>query len=123
MPKRKREKSPNNTADLFAHWDEPTHLLDQKCYDLIQQNKNMLIPWFLMSCYAYYHRNVSILSDALFDQICTQLEVNWEDIQHRHKSLIIRTGSSIKATAFQLREEDYPQIVKYATLQLIRSTL
>ena len=119
MPKRKQGKSTDNTADLFTRLREPAYLLDQRFYDLTRENKNLLVPWFLMSCYAYYHRDVSILADATFDQICVQLERHWDDIRHYHKHLIITSGSSIKATAFQLRDDQYPQIVKAAMIRLI----
>lgn len=69
------------------------------------KNKNMLIPRYLMYSYLYYEKNISLISDSEFDNICKDLLENWDNINHMHKHLISResleagTGYDIEYTS------------------------
>jgi hypothetical protein len=45
------------------------------------------IPWWLMASYLYYHHDVSILSDTLYDGRAKRLQDQWEVLDHPHKHL------------------------------------
>lgn len=63
-------------------------MLDDYAAEIIADNNNMMIPWYLMAAYAYYKQDDPILSDAFYDSLAkTMLEV-WNDIDHYHKHLI-----------------------------------
>lgn len=74
-----------------------------------ENNPNALIPWFLMTSWLYYHRDISIISDTLYDWMCKELLVRWDTLEHRHKHLIDK-GMLEAGTGFNLREDDYPGI-------------
>jgi len=78
--------------------------------DLIHDNSS-LIEWMLMASYQYYIRNDGILSDVIFDSLCSETKRDWDSLVHPYKKLIdldnLSTGS-----LFNLKEEDYPEIIK-----------
>mgnify|MGYP000459160394 FL=1 len=73
--------------------------LDQVCIQIVDDNVNMTVPWFLMAAYAYYEMDEPILSDAQFDRLCKLMLKRWDDIEHHHKELIsldnLKAGSYI----------------------------
>lgn len=82
---------------------------------VLLKSRHMLVPYFLMASYLYYKRDVSLLSDARFDKLCTELDAEWDDVEHRHKHLIDR--DALKAgTGFQIA--DYPNMIIGAACQL-----
>lgn len=90
---------------------------DDRCRAAIRKSKNLMVPWYLMSSYLYYCKDISLLSDGLYDKLCADMIEAWPEITHRHKHLI--DLEALKAgTGFQLREDDYPQIVKCAAARL-----
>lgn len=88
-------------------------LFDPDCAFNIVRRPNLLVPWYLMASYAYYVEDEPILSDALYDSICTRLDDEWDTIVHAHKHKIDRSALSA-GTGFQMKQEDYPSIVKGA---------
>lgn len=48
-----------------------------------QQLKKMY-GWYLTCSYAYYHMDVSLMSDEKYDQMCKVLAKHFEEIQHRY---------------------------------------
>lgn len=90
---------------------------DDCCRAALRKSKSLMVPWYLMASYLYYCRDVSLLSDALYDKMCADMIEAWPEIAHPHKHLI--DLEALKAgTGFQLREDDYPQIVKCAAARL-----
>lgn len=79
-----------------------------------QDNLNMLVPYYLMYSYLYYHHNVSLIEDHEYDRICKKILDEWDNIEHRHKSLINKDSLSA-GTGYDL---EYPLIVQNAALQL-----
>ena len=47
-----------------------------------------MIPWFLMSSYAYYEENNPIFSDYFFDSLTRDMIECWDELKHQHKHLI-----------------------------------
>ena len=47
-----------------------------------------LIPYYLMSCYLYYHKNDSVLNDMEYNKICDRLIDNLDNLEHQHKHLV-----------------------------------
>lgn len=82
---------------------------DAACIDMVERNPNLVIPWLLMAAYLYYWRNLSLLSDGLYDQLARGLKACWGDVHHFHKAVLpssfLSDGSS---SLFTLAREDFP---------------
>ena len=76
-------------------------------------NKNLLVPYYLMSSYLYYKEDKAVLLDSEFDLVCQRLLDEWDDIVHWHKELINKDDLSA-GTGYAIGE--YPNRVKYAAL-------
>jgi NAD-dependent DNA ligase len=79
---------------------------------------DLLVPWFLMACFAYYELGRPIMSDAEFDHLVGLLAEHWEVIDHPHKKLIDPEIFSV-GSGFAL---DYPSIVRFSTMDLVNET-
>jgi hypothetical protein len=88
-------------------------LLDKDCFDTVDTNVNMLVPWYLMAAYAYYVEDDPILSDATYDNLVKKLLDRWDEVEHRHKPLIDR--DQLLAGTFL---GQYPSIIKGAVRDL-----
>jgi hypothetical protein len=88
-------------------------LFDKHCSDLIDDNLNMTVPWYLMASYAYYEEDRPILSDSYFDRLAKRMLEYWDMIDHFHKDCIskdmLRSGTFLG---------EYPSRVKYALTDL-----
>lgn len=66
-----------------------------------------------MSSYLYYARHLSPLKDSQYDEVCNQLILKYDQLDHQHTKLVdkdaLRAG-----TAYHLNEEDYPMLIKVA---------
>lgn len=92
--------------------------LDILCLNVTNGNRNMLVPWYLMSSYLYYCEDISILSDELYDVLCKRLHKHWGIVKHRHKH-IIQQQYLVAGTGYYLSEKEYPNICKGAALRLL----
>lgn len=54
----------------------------------IEENKNLMIPWYLMASYAYYEENDPIFSDYFYDTLAQRMIKEWKNLSHFHKHLI-----------------------------------
>ena len=81
-------------ANLGAFFNEEETLLDNECVDIVDQNLNMSVPWFLMSAYAYYRQDDPILSDVCFDKLSKKMLTQWDEITHQHKECITKDDLS-----------------------------
>ncbi len=84
-------------------------MYDDLALTIINENKNMLVPWYLMASYAYYINDSPIISDEVFDSFSNQLQIHWNNIEHIHKEYI--TIGDLKAGTFLGK---YPSRIKYA---------
>ena len=48
-------------------------IFDKECGDVIDDNLNMTVPWYLMAAYAYYEEDRPILSDSYFDRLAKKM--------------------------------------------------
>jgi hypothetical protein len=76
----------------------------------IQDSINLNVPWYLMASYLYYHRDFSLISDSLFDQICLTLDHRWDEIIHAHKHVIDR--QDLAAGSCFLGLDAFPSITR-----------
>lgn len=93
-------------------------LHDEKCAAALDRSANMLVPWYLMSSYAYYHLDSPVLSDGMFDSICRRLVVELRGLTHMHKHLVKR--ADILAGTCLLPLDAYPSMVKGAVAGLVQ---
>ena len=94
-------------------------VLDGMCKVAIKMAPMSIVPWWLMASYLYYVHDLSLLSDALYDQLAKDMLASWGDIKHPHKHMI--TPDHLKAgSLFSLKEEDYPLMTRYAAAQLAK---
>jgi len=84
-------------------------MMDKHCLDLIDNNVNMTVPWYLMAAYAYYVEDDPIISDQLYDRLVLKIIDNWDTIEHRHKELL--SLDDLKAGTYL---GEYPGMVKGA---------
>lgn len=88
-------------------------LLDKECLDIIDNNPNMMVPWYLMAAYAYYVEDEPILSDSIFDRLSKKMLKEWENIEHMHKEFI--SEGDLKAGTFL---GEYPTRIQGAVKHL-----
>lgn len=93
-----------------------TILLDYKVSAAIEENQNMLVPFYLMCSYAYYKLDQPIISDHLFDNMSKRLLENYDEIEHWHKHLITR--GDLEAGTYL---GEYPERVINGLSHFIRS--
>lgn len=66
-----------------------------------------MVAYYLILSFLYYHRDISVVSDDLYDRICKDLLEQFDRIKHPHKHLV--DPVALKAgTGFHMTEEDYP---------------
>lgn len=90
---------------------------DQQLIGAVNSNINLAVPWFLMTSWLYYHKDINIISDVAFDRLCRIIDESWSDIKHNHKHLIRR--SDMKAgTGYSIPDHKFPLRVKSAAMSL-----
>lgn len=87
--------------------------LDKDCFDSVDMNANMMIPWYLMACYAYYEEDDPILTDAGFDRLCKKMIEKFDEIEHMHKGYV--TEDNLSAGTYI---GEYPSRIKGAVRSL-----
>lgn len=92
-----------------------SRMYDEYVLGLIASNLNMLIPWYLMACFAYYEEDNPIISDWVFDRMAKSLDNNWDTVQHRHKEYLTR--SDVAAQTY-LNPKGYPLMTKASVWSL-----
>ena len=55
------------------------------------KNPNMLIPYYLMFSYLYYEKNISLIEDTEFDQMCKTLLDKFDEVEHINKNLVSKS--------------------------------
>ena len=95
-------------------------LLDGTCLAAVSLAPNSMVPWWLMASYAYYHHDMSIISDGLYDQLARDIQTNWASLDHPRKRLI--TEEHLQAgSLYDLAALDYPSRTRHALAHLLRS--
>lgn len=95
--------------------------LDAYVDKLIEENGNgLLVPWYLILSYAYYHLAVSLVTDEYYDKLCNDLLTAKENDIIKHRHLHLCDKEALKAgTAFHLKKSDYPGMVVSSAERLI----
>ena len=83
---------------------------DQQCREIIGNNPNMMIPWYIMASHAYYTMDDPILSDGLYDELAQTMLSSWNTLKHIHKHLI--TKEDLRAGTLLCRK--LPQRIEHA---------
>lgn len=73
---------------------------------------NVLVPWYLMASYLYYHRDESLLRDETYDRLCKRLDAEWDSITHPHRDVVRRV--ELRAGSCFLKIEDFPMVARSA---------
>ena len=92
---------------------------DKLCLGITSRNPNMLIPWILMASYGYYFLDRPLISDGLYDTLCKEAMLKWDEINHVHKQCFTK-DHLIAGSLYTLKERDYPHLVKDATAYLLQ---
>lgn len=82
-------------------------------------NEN-IVQWILMCSYIYYIKSSQLISNQRFDKLIEILKSEWNSINHRHKYLISENNLNT-FSLFNLKEEDYPQIIRHAALRHLKA--
>ncbi|MTJ94013.1 MAG: hypothetical protein F8N36_14320 [Desulfovibrio sp.] len=94
-------------------------LYDRVCRQIIDQAPGAAVAWYLMAAYLYYHEDVVIISDGMFEHLSAFLAAHWTAINHPHKALLsledLTTGS-----AYAIAREAYPAVVVSAAHRILR---
>ena len=94
---------------------------DELCERLVRENIDMVVPWFLMACYAYDKLDTPIISDACFDKMGKLLQEKHLELHHRHMHLIFNIHEpSWHPSSIYVDWDNLPSIVVGATRALIR---
>ena len=64
------------------------HYFETEAQKSIEENINMVVPWYLLSSYAYYVEDDPIFSDPFYDNLSRKFKKEWKNINHFHKSFI-----------------------------------
>ena len=79
-----------------------------------EQNENMLIPYYLMFSYLYYEKNISLIEDGEFDDMCKTLSEKLDSLTHMHKHLV-KKESLTAGTGYDIK---YTNLIKDSALKL-----
>ena len=80
------------------------------------KNPNMLIPYYLMFSYLYYEKNITLIDDTEFDQMCKTLLDKYDELKHMHKHLV-KKESLTAGTGYDIK---YTEMIKDSAMKLQR---
>ena len=87
----------------------------------IKAAPGVMVPWYLMTSWLYYQRDISLLPDEEYDQLCKKLLRDFDRIEHPHKHFVDREGLSA-GTGYAIQV--YPErAVQSASLLAIEDCL
>ena len=89
--------------------------LSDYCLKIVRERPNALVAHYLIHCYLYYVQDVTVVTDAAFDEMVSMLYSKWDSITHPHKHLLDR---EFLKSGFHIAKESYPGIVKGAAASL-----
>lgn len=80
---------------------------------------SILIPWFLLLSYCYYERDLSLVTDSFFDEMCRRMLAEWPTLRHPDKHRISEEDLSA-GTGYAVK---VPERAKGAAEEFLRHTL
>ena len=87
-----------------------------KGHRIWDKNPNMLIPYYLMFSYLYYEKDIILIDDGEFDQMCKTLYDKYDDLKHMHKHLVSKDDLTA-GTGYGIK---YTEIIKNSAMTLER---
>ena len=81
-----------------------------------ETNPNMLISYYLMFSYLYYEKNISLIEDTEFDQMCKTLLEKLDGLTHMHKHLVKKENLTA-GTGYDIK---YTNMIKDSAMELQR---
>lgn len=85
---------------------------------------NLLVPWYLISSYAYYILDDPVITDDLYDRICKELydALDCFEIDHPHMDLC--DMEALKAgSCYHLKADDYPPMARSVAERFIKGEI
>ena len=79
-----------------------------------EENENMLIPYYLMFSYLYYEKNISLIEDGEFDDMCKTLLEKLDSLTDMHKHLV-KKESLTAGTGYDIV---YTELIKDSAMRL-----
>ena len=76
----------------------------------------MLVPYYLMLSYLYYEKNISLIDDTEFDQMCKTLLEKYDEVEHMHKHLVKKENLTA-GTGYDIK---YTNMIKDSAMELQR---
>lgn len=96
-----------------------TKPLDAMAHNLIKEWPNLLVPWYLMASWMYYARDLSLVTDGFYDELCKTLDLYWDDVEHAHKHVVDR-ASVAAGTGYGVTTDRCPLTTRAAASALAR---
>ena len=87
-----------------------------KGHRIWDKNPNMLVPYYLMFSYLYYEKNITLIDDTEFDQMCKTLLDKYDELKHMHKHLV-KKESLTAGTGYDIK---YTERIKMSAMELQR---
>lgn len=78
--------------------------------------RDLLVPWYLITCFLYYEQAESVISDRQFDELARRLWEEWDEVTHPHAYLI--DPNALSSGGSYLRGK-YPLRVRSAAASLL----
>lgn len=82
--------------------------------------RTLLVPWYLLSSFLYYHLDESAMTDEAYDALCVRLRQEWAWVKHRHKALV-KPMYLAQTTGYAIPRRAYPLIVQSGALGFLNS--
>lgn len=80
---------------------------DERCRVDFKTNPSSCIAWYLLSSYAYYVKDESLLSDPVFDKMCLYILTNWDILEHKLKDFVPKESLSA-GTGYNIAFSSFP---------------
>ena len=91
---------------------------DQKAREDFKSSPKSAVFWYVVSSYAYYIRGCSLLSDDVFDKLCTVIlerKIQHSLLSHLYTDEDLRAG-----TGYAIPIKKYPDFIVYYGEMFIR---
>lgn len=95
----------------------PGKMLDGQCMAVAELTGRAPVSWFLMTSYLYYIHDLPLISDDLYDRLAKALLADFDDLEHKHASLLSREALEA-GTMHHIRADQYPLVTRSAAARL-----
>lgn len=115
--------SPKVALSMPSTKREVTSLLDGQ-YHVARSAQNgawAALNWLMCASYLYYHHDLSIISDELYDSLFADVDANRDKIGSPHLAFVTPDRVA-NGSMFDLKHDEYPSIVRVASRQLCKTS-